>query len=496
MRSTTILLLFCLGLAPSVSHAQCTGSIDLGPDVVLCEGQTVLLTPGPGYLSYLWNDGSVAAVRNVGTAGVYTCTVEALETGSDLVVNGDFSAGATGFTSGYIPGTGGTWGLLSQEGQYAVASDASTTHSNFPACTDHTGGGNMMVVNGAATPGVAVWCQSIAVDPGTTYAFSAWLATIVVTNPAVLQFTINGEVLGNPFVAANTACVWNQFYELWNAGSNTTAEICITNQNTQTSGNDFALDDISFTPFCSYTDSVTVSVVPYPEPELGPDQLLCGVTSVVLDATTPGVDSYIWNDGLATGPQLTVTTSGTYWVNVLNGSCFGRDSVTVTLLPQPSVDLGPDPSACTGSSVELSANVPGGVSILWSDGSTGPTYTTSSSDTVWVLVSQGPCSASDTVLVSIAPCNAVVEMPNVFTPNGSGYNEQFQPIALQGVSSLQLGIYNRWGQLMYETRSLNFAWDGRSPAGVQVPDGVYFWVLNYEGADGPGEQHGTVTLLR
>ncbi|MBP7451148.1 MAG: hypothetical protein KA817_14020, partial [Flavobacteriales bacterium] len=174
-------------------HAQCSGSIDLGLDVVLCEGQTTLLTPGPGYLSYVWNTGSTAPVLNQGTAGVYSCTVQELAVGDDLVVNGDFSSGATGFTSGYIPGTGGTFGLLSLEGQYAVASNASDTHTNFPPCTDHTGGGNMMVVNGAATAGVSVWCQTVTVVPGTSYAFSAWLSSMVVSNPAVLQFTINGQ---------------------------------------------------------------------------------------------------------------------------------------------------------------------------------------------------------------------------------------------------------------------------------------------------------------
>lgn len=491
-----LLLLPCtLLLVPAAVQAQCTGSIDLGPDVVLCAGQTTFLTPGPGYLSYLWNDGATVPVRNEGNAGVYSCTVESFDPSVNLVVNGDFSAGATGFTSGYIPGTGGSFGLLSSEGQYAVASNASDTHTNFPPCTDHTGGGNLMVVNGAAQAGVSIWCQTITVTPGTNYAFSAWLSTMVVTNPAVLQFTINGEVLGNPFTAPSTACTWDQFSEVWNAGTNTTAQICITNQNTQTSGNDFALDDITFSPFCTYTDTVEVFVNAYPEPELGPDQVLCGTGTVVLDATTPTVDTYIWNDGLATGPQLTVTTSGTYWVNVLTGACFGRDSVNVTFIPQPTVDLGPDLSACSGDTVTI-APFAQDAGYLWHDGSTGSAYSTTTSELVWLQLTQGPCTAADTVLVTIAPCTAVVELPNVFTPNGDGHNDQFQPIVLQGVSSLLLSIYNRWGQLVYETKGPQFAWDGRTGAGMAVSDGVYYWTLTYNGASGPGEQHGTVTLLR
>ncbi|HRH39365.1 MAG TPA: hypothetical protein PK760_13525, partial [Flavobacteriales bacterium] len=176
-------LLFTGSLAPALVQAQCTGSIDLGPEITLCDGQTALLTPGAGYLSYHWNTGPTTASLMVGTSGTYSCTVQDVSTGNDLVVNGDFSQGAVGFTSGYIPGTGGTYGLLSNEGQYAVDSDASNTHNNFPPCTDHTGGGNMMVVNGAATAGVSIWCESLVVTPGTDYAFSAWLSTMVISNP-------------------------------------------------------------------------------------------------------------------------------------------------------------------------------------------------------------------------------------------------------------------------------------------------------------------------
>ncbi len=483
-------------LAPAVVFAQpCSGSIDLGPDVALCDGQTVLLTPGPGFLGYLWDNGTTGPSRMVGVEGTYWCTVQQFTPTDNLVVNGDFSAGSTGFTSGYVPGTGGTWGLLSNEGQYAVAADASDTHNNFPPCTDHTGGGNMMVVNGSATAGVSIWCQSVTVQPGTNYAFSAWLSTIIVENPAVLQFTINGQVIGDPFEASFTSCQWDQFYQLWNSGTSTTADICITNQNTFASGNDFALDDISFTPICTYTDTVSVTVSLYPEPEIGPDRVICGDDPVVLDATMPEVDTYIWNDGLANTPQLEVTTSGVYWVNVFTGTCGGRDSVNVTFIPQPTVDLGPDRFACTGDSVAL--DVSGQAqSYLWQDGSTAPTWATASSTEAWVQVSNGPCVATDSISIVVGGCGVVITMPNVFTPNGDPQNGQFKPIVMEGVSSLELEIFNRWGQVVYTSKLVNFSWDGRTGAGEKVPDGTYYWIINYQGPNEPGELHGSVTLLR
>ncbi|HRH37612.1 MAG TPA: gliding motility-associated C-terminal domain-containing protein, partial [Flavobacteriales bacterium] len=270
---------------------------------------------------------------------------------------------------------------------------------------------------------------------------------------------------------------------------------CITNQNTLASGNDFALDDISFTPFCNYTDSVTVTVHPYPEPDLGPNQTICGEGTVLLDATTTDVDSYIWNDGLANGPTLSVSTSGTYWVNVLDGACFGRDSVDVTFVSLPVINLGGDRVVCTGDSVVLSAGG-GNFNYTWQDGSSGNTWTGAESTLAWVTVLQGPCIASDTVRITITTCDVVVEVPNVFTPNGDPHNGAFKPIRVDGVNGLDLHVYSRWGTKVYASKQINFTWDGRAENGEPVPDGVYYWTIEYNGAKGPGEKHGIVTLLR
>lgn len=487
----SLALVFCAPMA----WAQCTGSIFLGNDTTLCDGQTLLLSPGPGYLSYLWDDNSTDATRMVGQEGTYSCQVEAIDLGGELVVNGDFSAGATGFTSGYIPGPGGTWGPLSLEGTYAVDDLANETHYNFAPCTDHSGVGNMMVVNGAEQAGTPIWCQSITVTPGTDYAFGAWLASMVSENPATLQFTINGEVIGAPFDAPFATCEWQQFHEIWSSGANTTAEICITNQNTVVSGNDFALDDISFTPFCVYTDEITVDFVDYPDPDMGGDRVVCGADEVLLDATTPGATSYIWNDGTE-GPFLTVEENGDYWVHVYAAQCMGRDSVNVQFFDQPSVGLGGDVAACAGDSVRLDASTPG-ATYLWSDGSTGPTWSGMDAGEVWVQVAVGPCTASDTVSVSVAECFVEVVLPNIFTPNGDQQNQHFTPIVMKGVRTLTLEVFNRWGQEVYSTSSVNFAWTGRSGSGSLVPDGTYYWTMTYTGNDETtGKQSGSVTVVR
>ncbi|MCB0770832.1 MAG: hypothetical protein KDC00_10560, partial [Flavobacteriales bacterium] len=290
-----LLMVACCGAR--LAHGQCNSNFTLGPDLTLCTGEIVQLDAGAGFESYSWDNGSTMQTRSVSAAGTYSCTVTDFATSGDLVSNGDFSAGSTDFTSDYTVGTGGPWGLLSNAGTYGTGTNAQNLHNNFAPCTDHTGGGNMLVVNGAEVAGQDVWCQTVNVATNTNYAFSAWLASMVGSSPAQLQFTVNGVPVGSGLNATGQTCNWLNFYGVWPSGSATVATICIRNLNTSQSGNDFALDDISFAPFCTYTDEVVVDVQADPEPDLGPDIDGCAGDGFILNGTVPDADSYLWQDG-------------------------------------------------------------------------------------------------------------------------------------------------------------------------------------------------------
>ncbi len=160
---------------------------------------------------------------------------------TNLVPNGTFESGNSNFTSsyGYNPGN------LYPEGKYDVVSNPTADHAAFATCGDKTSGsGKMMVVNGAPTANVSVWCSTISTTANSDYVFSTYVASVHASSPAILQFSINGVSLGSPFNASGTTCNWQQFCQTWNSGASTSANICIVNQNTAASGNDFALDDI------------------------------------------------------------------------------------------------------------------------------------------------------------------------------------------------------------------------------------------------------------
>ncbi|MGK2861860.1 MAG: Ig-like domain repeat protein, partial [Chitinophagaceae bacterium] len=153
-------------------------------------------------VSYLWSNGATTQSILVDKAGTYTfiattaqgCSATSFtNVAVELVTNGDFSAGNIGFTSGYgnnqAPYTGGATGLW-PETLYAIDWNANLHHPNFFGKDHTTGNGNFMIVNGAGYDTTTVWRQSFAVQPNTTYYFSAWAMSLNRVAPyAQLKFT-------------------------------------------------------------------------------------------------------------------------------------------------------------------------------------------------------------------------------------------------------------------------------------------------------------------
>ena len=320
------------------SYGQCNlyPILSLGSDTVICSGANLTLQSPNVYQNYLWSNGATTPTLSVNTGGSYSVTVN--NVGANLVVNGDFELGNVNFTSAYIYGTGGAWGLLSSEGQYAIATSPSLAHNNFSFCPDHTttGPGNMLVANGSGTANTAVWCQTIAVDPGTDYLFSTWIANALNdANISNLQLFVNGVQIGPVFSTLATACQWTEFSDVWNSGLATSADLCIRNQNFTTSGNDFVIDDISFRPVCLQNDTIQV-VFDNLTVNAGPDILLCAneTENLIASSSVPGT-TLIWETG-AIGSVFTPIASGTYTVHAIsNNGCYVADSAIVTMVAMP-----------------------------------------------------------------------------------------------------------------------------------------------------------------
>ncbi len=358
---------FILNLLSLSAKSQC--SVEANGDTSICRGGTAHLSvSGQLMFGYTWSPSTglnstfiSSPAAHPQTTTTYHVSVTTL-IDSNLIINGDFELGNTGFSSNYTYNPTSVW----NEATYAITTNPQIVHTNFASCSDHTSGtGKMMVVNGAATPNTTFWCQTVAVQPNTDYAFSTWVTTVVPESPGIMQFSINNQVLGTPFTAPPTNCIWQQFYEIWNSGSATSANICIVNQNTATSGNDFALDDITFKPFCVATDSVTVTIKQVPA-FAGNDTSVCKGDPAHLSAS--GGVQYLWDSGHHTKDVLIIPATDTiYYVTVTdNQGCKGEDSIRINLLPLPIAEAGEDQYICPKSSAILTAS--GGANYAWSTG--------------------------------------------------------------------------------------------------------------------------------
>ena len=409
-----------LGLQHRVNSQCVPNSTFLGNDTTICNPQSLNLAAPTGYLNYLWSTGSTSQNITVQNPGSYSCSATIMST-VNLVQNGDFSLGNTLFQTGHVLGTGGSWGLLSNAGQYAISTNANLTHVNFPNCGDHTTGtGNYMVVNGSAVSNLTVWCQTIAVNPSTNYVFSAWLTSVVSSSPAILSFTINGVSIGPNFGISASTCSWQNYYQTWTSGSTqTTATICITNQNTASGGNDFGLDDIFFAEECVITDTIVVSTASTSTVNIGPDTTICNGDSIVLDVTDSIHSTYIWNNG-STSPIQIITSDSNLSVTVTTGACSNSDTKNVFVIDSPQVDLGNDTTICFGSSVYLS--VQNTLSTyLWSNGAVSSFIYANTDPIYWATATNICGSSSDTMALTIDSVLNVDLGPDTILCTGSSY---------------------------------------------------------------------------
>ena len=160
---------------------------------------------------------------------------------SNLVVNGNFSAGNTGFTSqySYYPLNSGLGGA----GTYSIGNNPNLFNSPWPTMAPHAGDSEMYIANGADTPHTKVWSETVAVASNSRYVFSLWAASLYST-PAVFDFFVNGVSVGSRS-APVTVAKWKELQVTWNSGSATSARLTIVDTDLAGGGNDFAVDDIA-----------------------------------------------------------------------------------------------------------------------------------------------------------------------------------------------------------------------------------------------------------
>jgi hypothetical protein len=179
----------------------------------------------------------------------FACTLFSGSAQANQIVNGNFSAGDVGFTSGYsyVPANGT---VETGPGDFGLTTNPALGFINgYNSYTDHTGdaAGLMLFIDGYYS-GVNAWSETVPVTPSTSYTFTGWVASAAPVNLAVLGLFADGSQVGASFTAPSTAGIWTEWTTTVTSGSadsQITLAIQDLNPDPYASGDDFTLDDLS-----------------------------------------------------------------------------------------------------------------------------------------------------------------------------------------------------------------------------------------------------------
>ena len=261
---------------------------------------------------------------------------------------------------------------------------------------------------------------------------------------------------------------------------------------------------------CAGKDTVIVKVNPAPTPDAGPDGDICYGQNYRLQGS--GGAQCIWTPSSSLSsssvfnPLSIAQQTTTYSLSVVDAiGCVSlvQDQVIVKVTPPIIVKTFPsDTVVFGGDQFQLLATSPA-TNYSWNPGVglSNPfianpilSVTTDMKFNVTATSSAG-CRGDGTVNIKVFK-GPEIYMPTGFTPNGDGKNDKFKPFTV-GITKLNyFKVYNRWGQLLFSTASLNDGWDGRIN-GVDQPMSTFVWMVQGVARDGKViTKKGTVTLIR
>ncbi|SRR5579871_985613 len=455
---------------------------NFGPDLYLCNGaDTTLNAPQIPNATYEWNDDSLTKTNflKVMKTGIYTVLINGCAVSDSIgVYYSDTPKIDLGKDHLLCAGEILTLNAASQNGIYTWKLNGTILPDTLGQLPVIAPGGHYTV--NVIVPGCGVYADSVNIT------FSSLTAPAFSLGPDTLLcpkqiYTLSANVSG--------ATAYD-----WSTGAKTQS-ITVTQQNVywafvKVNNNCEVVDTIEI----DYRDDKKLNFH---------DTAICQGATLVLDADF-GTGTYNWiadpaqrNDQNQTGQSTYyVYNPGLYKVIAAVGNCVYTDSIRVGINDSLVLNIGRDTSLCIGEEfilhVQTNAN-----SFTWQDGTSAFDYPITNAG-VYSVIGQNGCG-TDTASVKIdyRHCECELTLPNAFTPNGDGLNETFRPLHPCDMSDYNLKIFNRYGQLIFESANPAQGWDG-TYKGAKAVDGTYVWMSSYVNTN--NNQHmnkkGTLVLVR
>jgi gliding motility-associated-like protein len=493
----------CLDSA-SVNISVAPVPLVTGVDTTLCSGQSVILSPiyYPNGGQMIWTNGQTTPTITVspGTTTLYSVlytwngctatediTVTVNPTPTVAVNNANICFGDTTLLTATpnLPNGVFNWITTNESSQsISVNPQATTTYD-----VEYT-------LNGCTS---AMATSSVNVTP---------LPIVAVQNITICEGQ-SGTLNAIPSVPGGTF-TWSQG---GSASSITEAPIIGTNYTVT-----YVINGCPSAP-----TTATINVNPLPLAAFTADTTSgCVPVIVTVNADTTGQQaSYAWtsnggNVGTGSTNQITFTVGGCYDIGLtvtLNGctsTSTQNDLICVQDYPQAS--FVPNPGVFTESSqtIDFNNTSNGSSGYVWNFGDGDVSneefpdhyFQGTSNGFVVTLIASTTMGCMDSVSVEIpANLGASFYVPNTFTPDGDKYNQVFKPVFATGVSTegYEMLIFNRWGELMFESLNVNVGWDGSyGVEGLDCPPGTYTYKIKFAltGSEDSNILTGHINLLR
>jgi gliding motility-associated-like protein len=241
------------------------------------------------------------------------------------------------------------------------------------------------------------------------------------------------------------------------------------------------------------TSMLSMSIIPAPVASVTPGPIsICQGDSAMLNCSPIAGVIYQWqlngaNIPGANGTGINAAQTGNYSVIVSNACGADTSSlINVSINPSPTVDAGDSVVIYPGETANLNATSGNGVppfSYSWSPTPTldnplvsNPNASPMQTTTYTVIITDANgCTSSDTVTVYVEYTTDIY-LPTGFSPNGDNQNDVLY-VRGHGIKSLDLIIYDRWGEKIFETNKQGFGWDG-SYKGKALEPAVFVYYLN------------------